>query len=310
MAAPTQRVLVAAAVAALIGIWGTTWGAIKISLDGFPPFAGLGIRFIIAGVVLFALAAAMRVPAERGPRLYKVWAVETLFGLVISYGLAYWAIESTVPSGMTSLLFSTFPLFVAVLAHVWLPKEPVRWGELAGIGGAVAGVAVLFSDDLALPTAEARGAALLFLLANVIIANRSDFPSRRVFPLGANIYGLDMSKYDFSSIVRKASLFLAILGSIFAALAGSNYWEEALLFMNGQPAGIADPLFKEDISLYLFRLPLLNVLSGALFALILAGFALTAVNYLLRGGIASIEGLLSVDARVKRNLPFLISLFI
>lgn len=155
---------------ALIGIWGTTWGAIKISLVGFAPFTGLGIRFTIAGIALLVLAKAIRVPSENGPRLYRVWLVEIVFGLVISYGLAYWAIESTVPSGLTSLLFSTFPLFVALLAHLWLPKERVRAGELVGIGAAVGGVALLFSDDLALPTADARVAALVFLSSPVAAA--------------------------------------------------------------------------------------------------------------------------------------------
>ena len=170
MAADAKRILVLAAIAALIGIWGTTWGAIKVSLAGFPPFAGLGIRFLVAGAVLYALAFAMKLPSERGPRLYRVWVVETIFGLAASYGLAYWAIESAVPSGMTSLLFSTFPLFVALLAHLWLPKEPVRAGELAGIGAAVGGVAILFSDDLALPTDGARQAALVFLTSPVAAA--------------------------------------------------------------------------------------------------------------------------------------------
>lgn len=170
MAARAHRALIVAAIAALIGIWGTTWGAIKISLAGFPPFAGLGIRFVAAGLVLFALGFAMGVPSERGARLYRVWVVETVFGLFVSYALAYWAIESAVPSGMTSLLFSTFPLFVALLAHLWLPKEPVRGGELAGIGAAVGGVALLFSDDLALPTADARWAAFVFLASPVAAA--------------------------------------------------------------------------------------------------------------------------------------------
>ena len=112
----------------------------------------------------------MRVPSQRGPRLYKVWAVEILFGLLVSYGLAYWAIELDVPSGLTSLLFSTFPLFVALLAHLWLPAEPMRAGELVGIGAAVAGTALLLSDELALPGAGARWMAVLFLASPVAAA--------------------------------------------------------------------------------------------------------------------------------------------
>lgn len=170
MPAPAQRLLVTAAIAAMVGIWGTTWAAIRVSLEGIPPYAGLGARFLLAGAVLLALGFVLGVPSQRGPRLYRLWLVETVFGLLISYGVVYWAEDRGVPSGLASVLFATFPLFVALLAHLWLPNEPLRLSELFGTAAAVGGVLLLFSDDLALPHAEARWAAGVLFASPVAAA--------------------------------------------------------------------------------------------------------------------------------------------
>ncbi len=133
--------------ALLILIWGSTWSVIRIGLEGIPPFTGVAARFAIAGSLLVMLARALGLGWPRGPIIRRVWAIESLFGFVLSYGVVYWA-EQWVPSGLTAVLFSTFPIFVAVLAHFWLDGEPLRPGALIGLVLGVAGVAVIFSEDL------------------------------------------------------------------------------------------------------------------------------------------------------------------
>lgn len=133
--------------ALLILIWGTTWSVIRIGLEGIPPLTGVAARFAIAGGVLLLLGRLLGVPWPRGPTIRKVWAIETAFGFVLSYGVVYWA-EQWVPSGLTAVLFSTFPIFVAILAHLWLENERIRTGAMVGLVLGVAGVGVIFSEDL------------------------------------------------------------------------------------------------------------------------------------------------------------------
>jgi drug/metabolite transporter (DMT)-like permease len=163
------RILGYGALALLILIWGTTWAAIRLGLEGIPPFSGVSIRFLIAGAALLALARMLRVPSQRGARLYRLWLVETVFGFCISYGVVYWA-EQWIPSGLASVLFSTFPFFVAVLAHFWLENEPLRLRQLVGIAVGSAGVATIFSDDLALAGEQSLIAAIVFLGSPVAAA--------------------------------------------------------------------------------------------------------------------------------------------
>jgi len=154
----------------MVLIWGTTWAAIRIGLEGIPPFGGVALRFAIAAAVLYAIGRAWRVPAQRGPRLYRIWLVETVLSLCIPYGIVYWA-EQWVPSGLSSILFSTMPLFVAVFAHWWLVSEPMRPAETVGILIALFGVVSIFSDDLTLAArAEVLVPALVFLVAPLAAA--------------------------------------------------------------------------------------------------------------------------------------------
>lgn len=134
-------------VALLIAIWGTTWSAIAVNLRGMGPFTALGARFLLAGLLLLAIGRFAGVPWQSGRRLRFLWAIETTFGFVISYGVVYWA-EQWVPSGLTSVLFSTMPLFVAVLAHFWLAEEPMGARGVLGLMVGIAGTAVIFSEDL------------------------------------------------------------------------------------------------------------------------------------------------------------------
>ena len=130
----------------MTAIWGTTWAAIRVGLGGIPPFTGVALRFGIAGVLLWGLALALRL---RGERLRVPWgllAVHTTCTFCLSYGVVYWS-EQWLPSGLSAVLFATFPLFVAVLAHFALPGERLGVGSALGVLVGFLGVAVIFSED-------------------------------------------------------------------------------------------------------------------------------------------------------------------
>jgi drug/metabolite transporter (DMT)-like permease len=80
---------------------------------------------------------------ERERRLRVLHALLTF---CVSYGVVFWA-EQWVPSGLASVLFATFPLLVAILAHFALAEErmtgPVLLGSVVGFSG----IAVIFAED-------------------------------------------------------------------------------------------------------------------------------------------------------------------
>lgn len=154
-------------------VWGTTWAAIRFGLDGIPPLSGVAIRFLIAGAALLAVALLRGVRLGATTRERRLWVANALATFVIPYGVIYWA-EIVVPTGLASILFSTFPLWIVLLGRWVVPGERVDRRRLLGVLAGFAGIAVIFSEDVAQlggPGVRLRGAALL--LAAVVSASGS-----------------------------------------------------------------------------------------------------------------------------------------
>ncbi len=166
---PPGRLLSVATVLLLSAIWGTTWAAIRIGLKGIPPFLGVSLRFAIAAVALFALARFAGVRFGTGRRERTLWVVNGILSFCISYGVVYWS-EQWVPSGLASVLFATFPLFVAVLAHFALPEESLGSAAAAGILIGLGGVALIFSEDFGKLGGPGVAAASVVMLISPLVS--------------------------------------------------------------------------------------------------------------------------------------------
>ena len=157
-------VLKAAALGCLVLVWGTTWAAITISLRGIPPFTGVAARFAIAAISLLVYARLLGISLAAATRRHRnLRILHAVLTFCVSYGLVFWA-EQWVPSGLASVLFATFPLLVAILAHFALPGERMTAPVLAGIILGFAGIAVIFAEDFELLGGPAVATASLVML--------------------------------------------------------------------------------------------------------------------------------------------------
>lgn len=162
----------------LLGIiWGSTWLFIKLGLEDLPPFSLAGLRFLLASGVMWGYLAIRRI---RLPRSRGDWILLTATGLLtfgLDYGLIFWG-ENHISAGLTSILFSTMPLFVLVLAHFMVPAERMTRRKLAGILVGIGGVALIFSrhlelvDSLAVWGAVAIVAAAAFAALSSVLVRR------------------------------------------------------------------------------------------------------------------------------------------
>ena len=145
--------------ALLVGVWSSTWVAIKFGLEDCPPLLGAGLRFAFAGLVLLAVTLA-----RRRSLATDVWlaAVLAAFPFALAYGLVYWG-EQYIPSGLAAVLFGVLPLYVAVMGAFLLPDQPLRTRVVVGVVIAVAGLALAFAESIDLGDAElaVAGAAAL-----------------------------------------------------------------------------------------------------------------------------------------------------
>jgi drug/metabolite transporter (DMT)-like permease len=152
-----SRAAVYSLYAVLVVIWSSTWVVIKIGLEDVPPLLGAGIRFVLAGVGLLAVAAAMGRSLRTDRRLVAVLA---LLPFAAAYGLIYWG-EQYVPSGLAAVLFGVMPLYSAVLASLALAGEPLRARLVAGIALALAGLSLAFGESVELGRGEWAVAAAI-----------------------------------------------------------------------------------------------------------------------------------------------------
>src|SRR5438309_1587036 len=146
-------------------VWGSTFLAIRVGVREVPPFLLAGMRFLIAGAVLYA---GMRIKGTPSPSA-REWTSATFLAILIfvfDYGLLFWA-ERRVPSGIAAVMMATIPVFMAMGEIVFLRTQrlTVRLGLALLVG--MAGVAVLVGHSISLGEApiDTAGACALIVAA-------------------------------------------------------------------------------------------------------------------------------------------------
>lgn len=173
------------AFAAIYLIWGSTYLAIRITVETLPPFFAAGVRFLIAGALVFAvIPARQRVPLTRA-HLLSAFAAGALM-ILGAYGATFWA-EQTVPSGVTALIIATAPIWFMVLSARLEQKKPSSAG-LAGIVLGLAGVVILL-DPMKLSSEPVDPWGALALLLGAFAWARGSFYFRRGFTKDSAILG-------------------------------------------------------------------------------------------------------------------------
>lgn len=202
-------------------VWGSTWAAIRIGLEaGIPPLTGAACRFALAGSLLFLIARARRVRlgAERSERL--LWWANGLLSFTASYGIVYWA-EQVVPSGLAAVIFGSFPLFVAILAHFTLPGERLTPGSTAGVILGFAGLAVLYSEDLSDLAIREDGGTEIAVVAVILL----------LAPLAAAVGQIVVKKWGKGiHPLSITSVPMGIAAGCLGALALTFEWGERIPF--------------------------------------------------------------------------------
>lgn len=138
--------MVYAAYLTICFIFGTTFLAIKIGVDeGLPPFLSAGIRFFLAGLILF-LWMARRKKASFSFLLKKEMMI---IGMCLTFGTfatVYWA-EQFISSGIAAVLCATAPLMIVLIQTTVLKQKSSRLG-FAGCVVGLFGVVLLTLPSL------------------------------------------------------------------------------------------------------------------------------------------------------------------
>jgi drug/metabolite transporter (DMT)-like permease len=159
-----EQTKVKLAFAAVCVLWGSTYIAIRIGVSDFPPLLFAGTRFLTAGllVLLFSRAKGYLFPVNRIE--YIKLAVVGLLLLVGGTGLVV-VVSRWVHSGMSALLISTIPLFMALLEVLVYKKSTLSVKGWVGLLTGFAGVVFLVISNNGTGAIDILGASLLLLAA-------------------------------------------------------------------------------------------------------------------------------------------------
>lgn len=120
-------------------IWGSTYLAIRFGIESFPPFLMAGVRFTIAGVILYAVMRYFGSPNPSRQEWLGASAVGLLLPALGNGTVCY--VQQTVSSSVAALSIATAPIWMAIFASIWGHKITAK--EWLGIAVGLVGILLL-----------------------------------------------------------------------------------------------------------------------------------------------------------------------
>ncbi len=249
-------------------VWGSTYLAIRFAVETIPPFLMAGVRFLIAGALLYAWVRARGV-AGPSRREWRSAAIIGLLLLVGGNGGVVWA-QQWVASGLAALLVATVPLWMILI-------DAVRPGGRRSGRWAIVGVLTgFFGVTLLIGPAESAGnagrmepiGAIVLILASLFWSIGSLYARGAALPSSA-LLGTSME-------MLAGGAGLLLLGTLSgewgrldpAGIAARSLWSLSYLITFGSWVGLAAYVWllrvapTPLVSTYAYVNPLVAILLG------------------------------------------------
>jgi drug/metabolite transporter (DMT)-like permease len=156
------KILLAFAIIYLV--WGSTYLAIRVGVLQMPPFLMAGIRFFLAGLILYGWMRLSGVPSPTR----RQWRDASILGalmFLMDYACLFWA-EQRVPSGISAVILAAIPVCITLLEIIVLRSQKLTVQLALGLAVGIAGVVVLMNPSSALGEAPLdRGGVIALIVA-------------------------------------------------------------------------------------------------------------------------------------------------
>ena len=151
-------------------IWGSTYFAIAYVIETMPPLLSMGIRFLIAGILLTLIIGITRGINEMNVPRVEISTSSILGFVLLGFGLGNVAVaEKHVPSGIVALIIAALPLWIGIFRFISGERPSGRsWTGLA-IG--FIGVALLLKPGSVQSVSGEGASTVVFYMFMVLIGN-------------------------------------------------------------------------------------------------------------------------------------------
>lgn len=267
MSAPRSRVLLA--FASIYFVWGSTYLFMRFAVETLPPVAVAGVRYFVAGAILYAIARWRAVPEPR--RI--PWRGHAVVGTLLTAGNGSVALAvQRVPSGVAALLVAMTPCVMVLLEWWWRRGSRPAGGVIAGLVLGVAGMLVLVGPRalggepidpvgagivLFGSVAWAVGSVYSRTLARYESAVRTS--AVQMLAGGTVVCVIALFTGDFGRFDASAASLLSVLSFAYLILVGSLIGYSSYMYLLGVTSAAR-------ASTYAFVNPVVAVVLGALFA--------------------------------------------
>jgi drug/metabolite transporter (DMT)-like permease len=215
----TMKTRIGSALLAIYLAWGTTYLAIRVANETMPPFLMTGVRFLVAGLILYVWR---RLAGDPTPTKHQ-WRSAIIIG---SFMLA----EKYVPSGIAALIVAATPLWVVLIEAIRPGGHRPTWLTMAGVLVGLAGIFILIDPfrTSGLETGISLAGASMVLLAALCwsigsIYNRSaDLPQSSLLGSGMELLAGSAGSFLVGLILGEGHQ-LNLAGISLRSLAGLGY---------------------------------------------------------------------------------------
>jgi drug/metabolite transporter (DMT)-like permease len=234
--------LVLVAFAAVYVVWGSTYLAIRIGVESFPPLILAGLRHVVAGLFLYPIVR-WKTGMKPTPVNWRASVVTGFLLLFAGNGGVCWA-EQTVPSGIAALLVATVSLWLVIVD--WLRPGGVKpvLRVVAGLLIGFAGLALLVGPAHlgGSQRVDPRGAAVL-VVASLAWACGSLYSKHGGMPSTAML-GVAMQSLTGGVILLVVGLFAGEYHALhFGAISMRSWLALGYLIIFGSGIGFSAYLY-------------------------------------------------------------------
>ena len=131
---------------ALGALWGTSFGAIKIALEGVTPLTVMSVRILLAGAALLLLTFIRKTKFPRGTQNWVKIFWMAILGTLMPFYLVPWG-QLKIDSSTTAIIMAINPIFALILGHFFSDNERFSIRQLLAMAISFTGIFLVFGAD-------------------------------------------------------------------------------------------------------------------------------------------------------------------